>query len=133
MLIAQSLIDDTMDEMHDLVNTALAGTGVIQFFDGTMPTTPEDPDTGSMLVACDMNATPFGALTGDTFSANAISPGVAINSGTPTYVRAKASGAGACILQWEIGADFTVTGGPIVSGNTMTIDDITITLAVEGG
>jgi hypothetical protein len=72
-------------------------------------------------------------LTGDTFPVGTIADGTAINDGTATYVRMKVSGGGACILQWEVDADFTISGQPITTGDNMHIDSMSITLVVEGG
>jgi len=133
MLIAQSLIDQVTLDMLTELNSQLAGVPVIQFWNGTMPTTPEDPDTGTLIAELACSGTVWGTLAGNVTTMNSVTPGTCVADGDIDYVRLKPTSGGACIVQWEVGADFTIVGGTAFTGEDISVDVITATLVVVGG
>lgn len=132
MLIAQTLIDQVVLDMLTELNAQLAGVPVIQFWAGTMPLTPEDPDTGTMIAELACSGTVWGTLVGNVTTMNAVTPGTCVGAGDIAYVRLKPTSGGACIVQWEVGADFTITGGTAFIGEDISVDEITATLTCVG-
>lgn len=117
-----------MDAVTNLLNAG--GAGVIEIYDGTQPATPETAVTSqNKLVTLTFSATAFGASVNGTATANAITQGTAIATGTPTWARLK-SGAGTAVMDVNVGTANTtivLASGTINTGNSVPISSFTLT------
>jgi hypothetical protein len=111
-----------LDEMNaGLLDVAPAPN--LEVWEGSLPSFPEDPDSGSTLLATlPMSATPFGAAYPDsnraTCDAAPITSDPSTAAGTAQYWRIRTNiAAGNVIYQ----GDVTVDGG----GGSLTFDNIT--------
>jgi len=106
------------DAINDMASDLGIGA-VLEFWDGSIPATCEDPDTGTLVVTCGLSSPPIIVASGLTATMGSITPGTAVAAGTVVYARAKDSG-GTCILQFTCG----VTSEEIVfNTNVFAIGD----------
>lgn len=116
------------------------GAGQIKIWTGSPPATCETGDSGIELVALALSATAFptavdNAAGGATATANTITAGVAINTGTAGYFRAY-SGAGTCIDQGTCGtsaADMIMSNTAINSADIVSCSSWAVTLPDGSG
>ena len=107
---------------------ALLNSGTIKIYTGAQPA--EDGSiTGTLLATLTFGATAFGASSGGTATANAITPGAAGNTGTAGYFALEESGGtvvatGTCGAS---GADLNLNSTSISSGATVSCSSFTIT------
>lgn len=93
---------------------AQANNGIIRIYTGAQPATPETAASGTLLASATMGATAFGAASGGTITANAITGDSAIdNTGTAGWFRLFQSDGTTPIFD----GDITTTGG----GGVMTM------------
>jgi len=129
MITMQDLKDMNAADMLANINTKCGSTPVLQFWAGTMPLTCEDPDTGTMLCENACSNPCWGSIVGMTITMNTVTDGTAVADGDVVYVRLKkTSGSTGCVAQWEVGADFTFSGGTVTTGDTVHVNSITADL-----
>jgi len=131
MLVAESVRDDIAEQMHDIVNDALGSSPVLEFWNGTVPETPEDTPAGSLLATLTRTGSAFGALAGRQFEAEAFDSDTDVEAGTPTFARLKVSGGGACILQFDVPDDIEISNLPMGDGETLDLTELIIFLNVH--
>jgi hypothetical protein len=108
--------------------TALLNSGTIKIYTGSQPS--EDASlTGTLLATLTFGSTAFGASSGGTATANAITSGTAGNTGTAGYFAIEESGGtvvgtGTCGTS---GADMNLNSTSISSGATVSCSSFTIT------
>jgi len=111
--------------------------GTIQVRTGSKPATPETAATGTLLCTCTCNAPAFG--TPSTGAASLItSPavnGTAVADGTAGYFRILDS-TGTAVADGTItasggGGDMIVTSTSVVTGGTLTVTSLTVTVPVS--
>jgi hypothetical protein len=117
-----------LNAMLDVLNTG----GYLELYDSTgtgQPATPNVAVTTQVLLAtCNLSATAFGAASGGTKTANAITSGTGLAAGTATWARAYTSGAVA-VIDGSVGtsgcdftmADTSVTIGAVVPATAWTV------------
>lgn len=103
-----------LNDLTTLIDTG--GAGSIQIYTGSAPATPETSPTGTLLVTLTMSATSFPAAASGSMTANAITSGTAVATGTAGYARL-INGAGTCVGLLTVG----------VSGTELTIPSTSIT------
>lgn len=116
------------------VNTLLGASGVLEFWAGAMPATPDDADTGDLIVSMSLGSNPWQSPTANVSDLTIPSDTDAIDSGTITYYRFK-DGSNVCCLQGACG-----TGGEEVNfddvnftvGDTLHITDFSATFTLGG-
>lgn len=107
--------------------TALLTSGTLKIYTGSQPA--EDGSiTGTLLATLTFGATAFGASSGGTATANAITSGTAGNTGTAGYFALEESGGtvvatGTCGTS---GADLNLSTTSIVTGATVSCSSFTI-------
>lgn len=62
-------------------------SGKVRIYTGAQPATPETAASGTLLVELTLNATAFGAAAAGVLTANAITSGVAVATGTAGWFR----------------------------------------------
>lgn len=111
---------------------ALANGGFIELFTGVQPATGGAAITTQIeLVSFALGATAFGAPSGGVMAANAITPGVAINTGTATWFRLFASDGVTAILDGSVGTagcDLNLASASINTGDIVGCTSFTLTL-----
>lgn len=110
--------------------TALLNGGTVEIYDGTQPAGPGTAiTTQNKLVTLTLNATAFGASAAGVATANAITSGTAIATGTATWARWKSSG-GTAHMDCSVGSsgcDLNLSTATINSGNTVSVSSFTLT------
>lgn len=128
MKISDAARNAMVDALVDLLDAG--GAGALTFRTGSAPTNTTDADSGTLLATCPFSATAFGAASGGTATAAAITSDTSVDaSGTPGHFRAK-SGAGTVIFQGSVGtsgADANFNSVTWVSGGTVAISSMTVT------
>ena len=117
-----------LNAMLDVLNSG----GYIELYDSTgtgQPATPNVAVTTQVLLGtCNLSATAFGAASGGTKTANAITSGTGLAAGTATWARAYTSGAVA-VIDGSVGvsgcdftmADPSVTIGAVIPATAWTV------------
>jgi len=110
-----------------------ANSGILRFYTGARPATPETAASGTLLAECTMNATAFGAAAAGVLTANAITQDAsANNNGTAGWFRIWQSDG---TTPWADGT-VTATGGggeielvttTITAGLPLSITAFTVT------
>jgi hypothetical protein len=114
--------------------TALADGGSVVIYNGVQPATPDVPVSGQTpLVTLALGSPSFGPPSGGVATANAVSPGVAGNSGTASWFRVYAPG-GAAVWDGSVGTsgadmNFAATVA-FVSGVTYGLTSWTVSCPV---
>jgi hypothetical protein len=99
--------------------TAVLGSGLVEIYTGAQPATPDVALSGQTLLATlTLNATPFGAPSGGTITANAITSGTAVATGTAAWFRVYKSD----------GVTAVIDGSAGTSGTDMILNDVNITM-----
>jgi hypothetical protein len=108
----------------------VGGAGTIQYYTGAQPASPDTAITSQTLLCTDtFNATAFGAASAGVATANAITSGTAVASGTLTWVRCL-SGAGTPVVDLAAGtsaSDVVVATTTITTGLTIPVTSFTLT------
>jgi hypothetical protein len=109
--------------------TALLNSGFIKLFTGSQPA--EDVAlTGTLLATMTFGATAFGASSGGTATANAISSGTAGNTGTAAYFALVKSDGTTVVGTGSVGTtgcDLNLNSTSISAGATVSCSSFTIT------
>ena len=112
---------------------ARLNSGYCQYWTGAQPATPDTAETGNTLLCEDrFGATAFGSPSGGTVTANALTAGTAVASGTPGHCRFLKSDHATPVWDGSCGLttgqfDVVINAVPIASGNTVSLDSITYT------
>lgn len=116
--------------------TASASAGRLRIYSGTRPA---DPDTAigaaTMLVECTMGATAFGAASGGVLTANAITSGTAVATGTASWARLWQSNGTTPLFDFSVtgtggGGEVQLATTSIVTSATVPVASCTITMPV---
>lgn len=111
--------------------TALLNGGTLLLYTGTQPAGPDTAVSGQTLLATlTFSATAFGNAVNGVATANAITAGTAGNTGTATWARMLSSGSVAevdCSVGTS-GADLNLSTTSIVSGASVSVTSLTLTL-----
>jgi hypothetical protein len=129
MITAVATQDTIYGDAIDDIATDIGVGGVLEFWDGTIPATCEDPDTGTMVVSCALASPAIIIATGLTATMGSIGVGTAVAAGTVVYARAKDSG-GTCILQFTCGTgseEIVFNTNVFAVSDTCTVGTITVT------
>jgi hypothetical protein len=130
MKLATTSLNSMMDALGALPDAG--GTGSIQIRTGAAPTNTTDANTGTLLATLGLSADSFGASTGGSITAAAISSDTNVdNSGTAGHFRIF-SGAGTCIAQGSVGTsatDLIFNTVTFVAGGTCAISSLILTLS----
>jgi hypothetical protein len=74
------------------IKTAFDTTGTIDLYTGSQPATPDAAPTGTLLGTLTMSATAFGTPSSGAMTANTITSGTAVGTGTAGWFRMHLSG-----------------------------------------
>lgn len=121
LIISSAARSTAMDAVTAMLNAG--GAGRIEIFSGIKPAGPGSAITSQVLLATlTYSATSYAPSVAGVATANAITPGTAVASGTASWAR-HSSGAGAAILDETVGTSdtdiiletTTITVGVLVS------------------
>lgn len=121
-------IQDTIENLLcnalvDAIDTG--GAGTIQIRSGAQNADPDSIATGTLLCTCTFSGNAFGAANLGVATANAITAGIAVNTGTAGHARIL-SGAGNCIFECNVAL---AAGTPVIVLDTVSIvtgDQVTL-------
>lgn len=122
--------------LNAALDTALA-SGTIEIYDSTGTGQPATPNvavtTQVLLVTLTFGSTAFGAASSGVKTANAITSGVAGNTGTATWFRCYETGGSVGVLDGSAGTsgtDMILATASIVSGITVSCSAMTVSMPV---
>lgn len=111
----------------------LANSGTINIYTGTQPATADTALSGNtLLVTLTFSSTAFGASSAGVITANSISSGVAVATGTATWFRVLKSDATTKLFDGSVGtasANLILPTTSITSGQTVACSAFTHTAA----
>ena len=109
-------------------------SGFMQIYTGTQPATPDTALSGNTLLATlPLSATAFGASSAGTKTANAITSGTAVATGTATFARFFKSDDATAVLDMSVGTsgtDCVLNDVNITTGGTVAITSATVSMPV---
>jgi hypothetical protein len=122
----------TRNAMLDALTTRVGTSGLLRIYDGSRPATVATAITTQvMLVALTTNATAFAAAaSGGILTANAISNGTAVATGTASWFRLFKSDGTTAIVDGDVstsGADLNLNNTSIATGQTVSVTAFTVT------
>jgi len=133
--IASSLNDTVTTNLVSAFNANIGASGEMEFYDGILPATCEDPDDGTLLATLSLDTTPFNAPSGNFFDMGTIIPSTVVADGTITYFRVK-SGGGTVYLQGDAGTDplrnIVFDNENVLIGDTVSVTSFEVTLTTGG-
>ncbi len=118
------------DSVKTAIDAGAGAGGTIKIYTGSMPATPQDTATGTLLVTLTFPKPSFGAAATGVITANAIPQANAGNSGTAGYARI-ADCDGNALMDVDVGtsgATINLNTTSIVSGGPVVITSATITM-----
>ncbi len=118
------------DSVKTAIDAGAGAGGTIKIYTGSMPATPQDTATGTLLVTLTFPKPSFGAAATGVITANAIPQANAGNSGTAGYARL-ADCDGNALMDVDVGtsgATINLNTTSIVSGGPVVITSATITM-----
>ena len=125
-------VDPAVDAVVDLLDAG-AGAGYIEVRSGTQPADPGTAATGTLLATLPLSDPAFGASSGGTATANAVtSDSDADATGTATWFRAFDSDATPVIdggVTDTSGEDLVLSSTSVVTGGTVSVTSWTFTIA----
>lgn len=104
-------------------------SGFVKLYTGSQPAL-NGPLTGTLLATMTFGATAFGASSGGTATANAITSGTAGNTGTAGYFALLKSDATTVVMTGSVGtsaADLVLNTLSVVTGASVSCSSFTIT------
>lgn len=114
--------------------TALLDGGTIQLRTGVRPAAPSDAATGTLVATLTFGSPAFGSANGSgVATANAVTPGTGVATGTPTWARLLTSGAavwGDCDAG-VADADLILSAAEVVQGAAVSVSSLTHTNAAS--
>ena len=109
-------------------------SGFLQIYTGAQPATPDTAITSQTLLASlTLSATAFGASSAGTKTANAITSGTAVATGTATWFRAFKSDDSTAVIDGSVGtsvADLNLNDTAITSGGSVSVTSWTVSMPV---
>ena len=112
---------------------ALCNSGTIKFYDGSQPANAGTAiTTQNLLATLTFGSTAYGAASGGTATANAITSGTIAASGTATWARVYQSDGTTVVLDCTVGVsgtDITVPTTTFTAGVTLSMSSNTMTIA----
>lgn len=115
----------------DALSTYAGTSAKLRIYSGTKPTNPDTAISGTLLVELTCNATAFaGAASGGVLTANAISNGAAVASGTATHYRLWKSNGTTPVLDGTVGtatSDLILDNTSINTSQVVAVSSFTIT------
>jgi hypothetical protein len=118
------------------LNAALdvLNAGFIEIYDGTQPATPNVAVGAQVKLAkLSLNATAFGASSGGTKTANAITSSAALATSTATWFRAFKADDTTAVIDGSVGtasADMILNDVAITTGGTVAVSSWTVSMPV---
>jgi hypothetical protein len=112
----------------DAITTFAGNSGKLRIYSGTRPATGGAITT--LLVELTMNATSFPAASGGTLTANAITSGTAVATGTATWARLFKSDGTTIVMDLGVGTsgqEVTIATTSIVTSGTVSVSSFVIT------
>jgi hypothetical protein len=125
-----TLADSMMDEMRNVINSALGSTATLKGRDGTVPASIGAGDSGSVIANIALGNPVFLGVSGGSCGLNGSTDDTNTGAGTVTYWRMYDSSVGT-IFQWTEGADFVTDDPSFASGDTCHIVDITLAFTIS--
>ena len=117
--------------LNAALDTALS-SGFIEIYTGTQPATPDTALAGNtLLVTLGISATAFGAASSGTKTANAVSSGTAVATGTATWFRCYKSDDATAVLDGSVGTsgcDMNIATTSIVASATVACSSWTVSM-----
>jgi len=114
----------------DTLNASCGTNAVLQVWDGTVPTTTESADSGTMIGELTIAGNVFGSVVSFISTANGFTDDTNATAGNATYWRLKTSTTGDTILQWTEATDM-VTDDPVFSnGDTVHLVSLTLSITI---
>lgn len=117
--------------LNAAIDAALAN-GTIEIYSGSQPATPDAALAGNTLLATlTFGATAFGAASSGVKTANAITAGTAVATGTAAWFRCYKSDGTTAVIDGSVGtsgADMTIATTSIVSGASVSCSAMTISM-----
>ena len=97
--------------------------GFLELYTGVQPATPDVAITSQVLLGtCALGSPAFGASSGGTKTANAITSGTGVATGTATWARAYKSDGVTAVIDGSVGVsgcDFTMADTAVTNGATI--------------
>ncbi len=128
LIVSTAARNAAMDAVTALIN--VGGAGTIEIYDGAQPTNPGTAvSTQNKLVTLTFSSTSFAASIAGVATANTITSGTAIATGTPSWARLK-SGAGTAVIDLTVGTsgtDIVLASGTIGTGGNVSLTSFTLT------
>ena len=116
-----------MNQLAPLLNS-----GFIEIYDGTQPANADTAvSTQNLICTLTFGSTAFGASSGGTITANAITSGTAVFSSTATWCRLYKSDGTTVVMDGSVGtsaANLVVVTTSIASGVVVSCSSFTISL-----
>ena len=125
---------DTAANAQALAVAPLCNSGLINLYSGPQPANANTAIGGSntLLATLTFGSTAFGAPAAGVLTANAITPGTAVASGTATFARIFESNGTTVVgdvqVQVGSGGGINLNNANIVSGNPVSISALTLTI-----
>ncbi len=126
MSLNTQLADATVNAQANAL-AALCDGGVIKIYDGAQPATADTAMSGNTLgVTLGFSATAFSPANSGVLTANAITPGTAVASITPTFARIFKSDETTVVMDVSAGAtNSNMTIGAFTAGTVVSVVSFT--------
>lgn len=125
-------LSDTTANAQAVSLATLCNTGTIQIYTGTQPANANTAvSTQTLLVTLTFGSTAFGAPSGGVLTANSITAGTAVATGTATWYRVLESNGTTVVMDGSVatsGANLNLSTTSIVSGVTVSVSSFTHTV-----
>ena len=128
-------LSDTAANAEATALAPLMNSGFIEIYTGTQPVNANTNLSGNTLLATlTFGATAFGAPVAGVLTANAITPGIAGNTGTATFARIYESNGTTVVMDTQVGTSGTgivLPSTSVASGITVSISAFTHTVTEQ--
>jgi hypothetical protein len=125
-------LSDTAANAEANALAPLCDSGTINIYAGTQPANANTALSGNtLLVTLTFSSTAFGSPSGGVLTANAITSGVAVGTGTATFARILESDGETVVMDVTVGisgAGINLATTAIVAGATVPITGLTFTV-----
>lgn len=122
--------DLALNAILDVLN----GGGFVEIYDGTQPATPNVAVSSQVKLAkLSLSTTAFGASSGGTKTANAITSSAALATGTAAWFRAFKSDDTTAVIDGSVGlssADMIINDVALTTGGTVSVSSWTVSMPV---
>jgi hypothetical protein len=126
MALNTQISDATVNAQANAM-AALCNSGFIKLYDGTMPASADTALSGNTLGATlTFGATAFQTAVSGTLVANAVTPGTAVASITPTFARVYRSDGITVVMDLSCGSSgANITIGAFTAGTSISVASFT--------